>query len=142
MPRLTRRRSLAAILGGSVVSFAGLGFLGSNEKGLVQSILQRVVGSYEMEDAQFDAFMSDLETPQGKAARVKFALFRAFSATEPDTLLRFAPAGVGNKYEAYERRVVTSFLTRTDFLTVGAKVPVSFVGEPGCRNPFAKFDMA
>ncbi|MBD8678337.1 hypothetical protein [Sphingomonas sp. CFBP 13720] len=142
MPRMTRRQSIATIIGGGVVGLAGLGFVGGRETGLIDSILRRVVGPYRMDDDQFTAFVADLATPQGAAARAKFALYRAVSVTDPDTLLRFAPTSIGDKYAMYERRVVTNFLTRTDYLTVGPTGTATFNGEAACRNPFAKLDAA
>lgn len=142
MPRLTRRQSIAAVIGGGVVGLAGLGILGGRETGLIDSILRRAVGPYRMADDQFAAFVADLATPQGAAARAKFALYRAVSATDPDTLLRLAPASIGDKYAMYERRVVTNFLTRTDYLTVGSTGTTTFISEAACRNPFAKLDAA
>lgn len=142
MPRMTRRQSIAALVGGGVVGFVGLGFVGGREAGVIDSILRRVVGPYRMEDDQFAAFVADLATPQGAAGRAKFALYRAVSASDPNTLLRYVPGSIGDKYAMYERRVVTNFLTRTDYLTVGPTGTTTFNSESACRNPFAKLDAA
>jgi len=142
MPRLTRRQSIAAVAGGGVaVGLGGLGLLSSREGDLVDSILRRVVGPYRMKDEEFTRFVADLGTAPGYGGRAKVSMFRAVAATDPDTVLRIAPSAFGRKYEDYERRVVTGFLTRTDFLAVGPQQPATFIGEPGCRNPFARFDM-
>lgn len=142
MAHITRRQSIAALVLGGGVAAAGLGLIVGGEEALVASIVRRVVGPYKMSGREFGAFMRDLDTPVGSAARVKFALYRTFSATEPDTLLRFAPTGIKDGFSTYERRVVTNFLTRTDYLAVGKDKEVTFNGEAGCRNPFAKLDVA
>ena len=141
MPSLTRRQSMAALVSGGVVTaLAGVSLFAGEEEKLIGSIIHRVVGSYRMNEEQFTTFVADLDTKKGSAAHAKFALYRAFAATEPDTLLRFAPTGMRDNYNSYERRVVTNFLTRTDYLSVGAEREASFSGEAACRNPFAKFD--
>jgi len=139
MPTLSRRRLVAAVGGASVATVAGVGVAVSGEKALVASIISRVIGPHGLSDEDFTAFVADLRTYKSSAARAKFALYRAFSETDPDTLLRFAPVSFRDQYAAYERRVVTNFLTRTDYLFPGKKVQTTFLTAVGCRNPFAKF---
>lgn len=142
MPHITRRQSIAGLLGGGAVGIVGLGFLAGREGDLIDSILRRSVGPYRMEKDQFDAFVADLDTPRFPATPARFALYRAVTVTDPDTLLRLPPASFGEKYFWYERRVVTNFLTRTDFLTTGATGTVIFNEGTACLNPFAKIDYA
>jgi hypothetical protein len=140
MPPITRRTSIAALVGTGVIGLSGLHLLG-RERGLIDSILRRSVGRYRMEDDQFQAFVADLTRPED-ANPARLALYRVLSATHPDTLLRFAPASIGERHAVYERRVVTHFLTRTDFLAVSPGKPVTFNGEAACRSPFANFALA
>lgn len=143
MRSLTRRQSIAALAGGGLaIGTVGVGLLASDETGLVRSILQRSVGRFNMPEAQFSAFVSDLGSGDGWADSGRFTLFRTISSTDPDMMLSHGPAKVRDRFHSYERAVVTNFLTRTDYLKIDPrKENVSFVGDTGaCNSPFARFD--
>lgn len=143
MRHLTRRQSIAALAGGGLaVGTAGAGLLASDEAGLVQSILHRAVGRFDMPEAQFSAFVSDLGSGREWADSGRFALFRAISATGPDAVLPGGPEKLRDRFETYERTVVTNFLTRTDYAKIDPrKEKVSFIGDAGgCSSPYARFD--
>lgn len=141
MARLTRRQSLAALIGGgAAVSVLGAGMFGG-EANLVRSILSRVIGPFTMSDVDLSSFIADLETKRGTASEAKFALFRALSLSGPENMLPYAPAGLRDRFESYERQVVTNFMTRTDYVQIDPKTQhVSFVGDASCHSPFAVFD--
>lgn len=144
MRKLTRRQSIAALAGGGVAMGAlGIGLYASDEPGLVRSILGRAVGPFDMQEGDFSAFVADLDSEWGWTADAGFALFRLASAADPDVLLSYSPSAFRGLFEKYERKVVTNFLTRTDYLQIDPRTrKVSFIGDAGCRSPYARFELA
>ena len=142
MQGLTRRATIAALLGsGAAVGALAVGLRINDEEGYVRSIVERVVGPFKMADDQYAAFVDDLEIGQGWRNNARLGSFILLSVAG-GALVPYAPGDIGNKYQQFERRVVTTFLTRTDYLQIDpATQEVSFVGANGCSNPFANFDM-
>ncbi len=142
MRMFTRRQSIATLVGGGVAAGAlGLGLHVSDKADLIRLILGRVVGPFEMHVGDFSAFVADLNTGQGWAGGAKVAIFRAILSAGPDTLLSHIPWILRERFDMYERKVVTNFLTRTDYVQVDPREKnISFVGDAGCSSPFARFD--
>src|SRR5688572_9216019 len=119
MRMFTRRQSIAALVGGGLAAGGlSLGFHVSDKADLIRSILGRAVGPFEMHNADFSAFVAELDTEQGWAGGAKVAMFRAILSAGPETLLSHSPSGLRERFEMYERKVVTNFLTRTNYLQV------------------------
>ncbi|KAA9013003.1 hypothetical protein F4U94_16995 [Sphingobium limneticum] len=139
MGALTRRQTVAALIAvGGAAAMAGVGFLADDREELVRTIIRRSVGDFKMADDHFEALIEDLEEPHDKG-RVRFALYHMVAITDPDTLLRLAPSRMSESYQKYERRVVTAFLTRTDYLKINPRTDaVTFVGGEACTSPFAR----
>jgi len=141
-----RRRTLLAGLGVGalgIVGFAGLEMT-SSETELVRSILDRLVGPFNMRKPQFDSFVSDLDTYRGRAGDLKMSGYRALSSGYLQWAPDVVPDRIGDEYDRYERKVLTNFLVRTDYLQLGNPQTdfVTMIGEAPCRSPFAQFDMA
>ena len=138
---LTRRQSITALVAaGGTAALAGFGFLTDHRDNLVRTIIRRSVGPFKMADDQFEALMDDLEEPYDRG-RAKFALYRVVAATDPDTLLKLAPARLSESFQKYERRVVTAFITRTDYLKIRPENDeVTFIGGEACTSPVARWE--
>lgn len=141
MPVLTRRQTLAGIAatGGVVALGGGIGLLQDHRAALVRDILRRSVGDFRMADDHFAALLDDIDEPFAPS-RLRLAFYRAATFTGPDEqLMGLAPARIAADFEQYERRVVTAFMTRTDYLAVDPTAqPVRFIGGSACVNPFAR----
>lgn len=138
---LTRRQSMAALIaGGTAAAWYGFG-VAANEGNLIRHILDRSVGSFLMNASQFDGFMSDFHHTYGGQNKAKLAGFRLFSATGA-VGSRLAPMAVQDRYASFERKVITHFLTRTDFLKVKRGGETNFVADIGCTSPFARFELS
>ena len=142
MHGLTRRQTIAALLGGSAaVGALAMGVRISDEGSFVRSVVERVVGPFRMEETQLAAFLDDLRIGDGWRDKARVGAFAMLSVSG-GALVPHAPGGIGEKHQRFERRVVTNFLTRTDYLQIDPTAQaVSFVGESGCSNPFALFDL-
>lgn len=137
---LTRRQSLAALVaGGAAAAWYGFG-VAADEGNLFRHIIDRSVGPFSMNASQFDEFMSDFHNTYGGQNKAKLAGFRVFSATGA-VGSRLAPMAVQDRYASFERKVVTHFLTRTDYLKVKRGEEASFVADAGCTSPFARFEV-
>ncbi|MEZ0497952.1 hypothetical protein [Sphingomonas sp. IW22] len=141
MPGLTRRQSIVALAGSGLAAGAfGFGLYG-DEQGLVRAILDRVIGPFRMSDDDFTAFFDDLSADSSPVDRAKFTVYRAVSAIGTDELPG-EPMRLSERVEVYERKVVTQFITRTDYARIDPRTdPVSFIGANPCSSPFAQFDI-
>lgn len=144
MVSLTRRQSIFAIAAvGSSVAFAGVGFLISKESSIVESIIRRRVGDFQMDDEQLTALVDHLRSTLGTPGQAKTLFYRMVTATDPDTLLRWAPGRAADPFHDYERRVVTAFITRTNYLKRASPTEaITFIASDACTSPFAKFKMS
>lgn len=142
MHGLTRRQTIAGLLGGSaVVGALAVGVRLSDGDRFVRSVVERVVGPFRMEETQFVAFVDDLRIGESWRDKARVGAFNVLSVSG-GALAPHAPGDMGGKHQRFERQVVTNFLTRTDYLQIDPTAQaVSFVGESGCSNPFAVFDL-
>ncbi|WP_325284193.1 hypothetical protein, partial [Sphingomonas sp.] len=109
---------------------------------LVRSILNRVVGPFQMSDDDFTAFFDNLAENGSPVDRAKFTVYRAVAAIGADEFPR-EPTRLGERVDVYERKVVTQFITHTDYARIDPQSdPVSFIGTNSCSSPFARFDTA
>lgn len=141
MPSLTRRQALAGIAaaGGVAAIGGGLTMLPDHRAGLARDILHRSVGNFRMADDQFAALLDEIDKPFAPSQQ-RLAFYRAANAAGSDRVLGLVPARIGEEFAEYERRVVTAFITRTDYLAVDPAVQeVRFVGGEACASPFARF---
>lgn len=142
MPALTRRQTIAGIAatGGLVVVGGGAGLLAQdNRTALARSIIERSFGPFRMADDQFAALIADVEGTY-PPSRKRYAFYRAATMAVPERALAYAPGGLGEDLAQYERRVVSAFMTRTDFLSRrDEQAKLSFVGGEACTSPFARF---
>ncbi len=142
MPALTRRQTIAALLGGgAAVGALAMGMHLSDRGNFIRSTVERVVGPFRMEDAQFAAFVDDLRIGDGWRDKARTGAFTLLSVSG-GALAPYAPGDMGGKHQRFERQVLTNFLTRTDYLQIDPTTQaVSFVGDNACSNPFAVFDL-
>lgn len=141
MPSLTRRQTIAGVAatGALAALGGGLVLLPDHRAGLVRDILRRSLGDFRMADDQFAALLDAIDKPFAPS-RQRLAFYRAATATSPEQIMGMAPGLIGEEFAAYERRVVTAFVTRTDFLAVDPRrQAVSFVDTDACTSPFASF---
>jgi hypothetical protein len=133
---LTRRTVLAG-LGVSALSATGLATFetASSEAGLVRS---------NMRQPDFEAFVLDLDTYRGSAGSLKMAAYRMLSSDETQWASGLVSERIGEGYERYERKVLTNFLVKTDYLRLADPEAefASMIGDGPCQSPFARFDMA
>jgi hypothetical protein len=140
MPGLTRRQSIATLaIGGGAVGLAGI--VMEDDARFIRSVLTRAFGKFRMADDQFSAFVVDFRHDDRDRPTGALAVMHGLSSVGVDRL-------PGQSFElmqdarAYERRVVTHFVTRTDYTMIdpGADM-VNFTGKSGgCVSPFARFD--
>jgi hypothetical protein len=141
MPALTRRQTLAGIAATGGVAAVGGGILWPQDhRGeVVRGILHRSFGKFRMDDGQFAALLEDIEEPFAPSHR-RHAFYRAANALAPDRALALAPGRIGEEFDQYERRTVTAFMVRTDFLAIDpATQNVRYLGTDACTSPFARF---
>ena len=145
MAELTRRTVLAG-LGVSALSATGIATFetASSEAGLVRSILRRLVGPFNMRQPDFEAFVLDLDTYRGSAGSLKMAAYRMLSSDGTQWASSLVSERIGEGYERYERKVLTNFLVKTDYLRLADPEAefASMIGAGPCQSPFARFDMA
>lgn len=139
---LTRRQSIFAIVGGGIaVGTVGAVSIAGDEGELVRSIIHRTVGPFKMDEANFTAFVADLDTHHSWSSGAKNSLLRATSAVGPNNVLPQFP-WLRDRFLTYEREVVTKFLTKTNYLQVDpAAEDIEFDGSLPCSSPFARFDL-
>lgn len=141
MPELTRRQIFAGIAVSALVIAGGgtIGIMQDHRAELVRDILRRTVGDFRMADDQFAAMLDDIDQPFAPS-RPRLAFYRATSVAGPEPLREWGPQRIGREFEEYERRVVTVFVTRTDYLSADpAMQNVRFIGGDACSSPFARF---
>ncbi|WP_334656830.1 hypothetical protein [Sphingomonas panaciterrae] len=142
MTDFTRRQSFAVLAGGgAVIGAAGVGAFGA-EPDFARSILHRVIGDFQMPEQEFARFVSDLQSATGTVARAKRTMLRAAAAQDLAPVPN-RPFRLAEKLEEYERKVVTNFVTRTNYLRIDSRTEqVAFLGQSdSCISPFAKFDL-
>lgn len=141
MPELTRRQIFAGIaVSGAVIAGGGsIGLMQDHRAELVRDILRRSVGDFRMADDQFAALLDEIDQPFAPS-RQRLAFYRAATVAGPAPLREWGPQRIGREFEEYERRVVTTFVTRTDYLAADPMTQtVRFVGGEACASPFARF---
>lgn len=140
MVAITRRQGLAALVaGGAAAAWFGWG-VAADEGALIRRIIERSVGPFTMNPSQFDEFLYDFHDTYGGQNRIKVAAFRMLSAAGGSGA-RLVPVEVQDRHAGFERKVVTHFLTRTDYLKSDETArEVSFVPDIGCSSPFARFE--
>ncbi len=135
---MNRRTFLAGTA--ATISLAALGsaaIVFEDSYSFIPDMLHTLVGDYRMDAAQEEQFIADLAETYGAEKLTAFAgLYRLRAGT-----------GLGTEYtdekvDDYERRILTDFLTSTDYLSKQDQaVPeISYRGlRQPCSNPYAKF---
>lgn len=119
-----------------------LGLHANDQQGVLRSVIERGVGPFKMSNSEFSAFIDDLKINASWADRARFGAFAALSLGD-GKIASYGPNSVRDKFEMFERKTVTHFLIRTDFLQIEpSKSQVSFVGDNGCSSPFANLEIA
>lgn len=140
---LTRRRLLAAAFVAGIAGATG-GFMAvADRNGVVRTILHRLLGPFEIPDADFDAFVGDLA---GQAPLPDSWEADALTIIEhlPEGVMGgLLPAHIDDRRVMMERAVLAEFMLATDIqaLPKGANLRYRglFSSRP-CVNPFARFD--
>lgn len=140
---LTRRRLLAAAFVAGIAGATG-GFMAvSDRNGVVRTVLHRLLGPFEMPDADFDAFVNDLA---GKAPLPASWEADALTIVEhvPEGVLgRILPAKLNARRETMERAVLAEFMLATNLQAMPGGATLHYqglFGDRACTNPFARFD--
>ncbi|MBY0345219.1 MAG: hypothetical protein K2Q29_15315 [Sphingomonadales bacterium] len=142
MPALTRRQTMTGIAAAGLLAGigGGVGLLQDHRLHLVRGILHRSFGEFRMADDQFTALLSAIDETFAPSAQ-RLAFYRAAALAGDGRLTDWAPGRIGEEFAEYERRAVTAFMTRTDYLAIDpARQMVSFVDQNACASPFARFD--
>lgn len=141
------RRTVLAAGAAGILILAGGGAVAIGSSGreeLVRSVLARLIGPFDMADADFGHMVAAIDRrtgfPQSYKLRMVSSLERAGWA--PDAMA-VAPAGIRDDFETLERSILTEFVTRTTFLhgDEPREEPVVYLGAQPCSSPFADFSM-
>lgn len=140
MVEITRRQGLAGLgAGAAVAAWFGWG-VAADEGVLIRRIIERSVGPFTMDAPRFQDFLYDFRDTYGRQNRLKVAAFQALPGAGASAE-RLVPAKVQDLKAAFERKVVTHFLTRTDYLRItNPSQGINLVLEIGCSSPFARFE--
>lgn len=110
------------------------------DQSFIRDTLHRLVGPFRMEEAEFEAFAEAFRESAYVFGSARATPVRAAEAIGGAPLVeRFAPPGVAARMERFERELLTSFVTTTDFLATrdDPDAPVHYLGAIGCANPYA-----
>lgn len=123
---------------------AGVGLATVSSSDLARATLRRLVGPFAMGDAEFDRFFRDVVAEARVPSGFKAGVFRVAETLPGDgSKLVARAAGASDTLEAFERRLLTSFVTRTTYLQAHASgTPITYRGlVEACASPFAVLDM-
>ncbi|MBI1687011.1 hypothetical protein [Caulobacter hibisci] len=137
--------SRRSVLLGAGVSTLALGggawaFVTSHrEEDLVLSVLHRLVGPFEMSRENLTALTQEVKLP----APLKSSVLATVEQLGGAGALKKASSGANESIVDIERRALTEFITKTDYLRREAPSdPVLYKGFQSCTNPYAKFDFS
>ena len=140
MVAITRREGLAGLAAGGVAA-AWFGWrAAADESALIRRVIERSVGPFAMDEPQFLDFLDDFHDTYGGQNKFKVAAFRVLSSTgmPAEHLL---PLKVQDMKTTLERKVVTHFLTRTNYLQrENPSQMIELAADVGCSSPFARFE--
>ncbi|WP_420394397.1 hypothetical protein [Acuticoccus sp.] len=131
---------LVALGGGFTLALRGRG-------DFLRDILERAVGPFDMPTKDFEAFATSFDRELGDALGdqdgARWRAVRFIAGLVPLDILAAPDNGtrLAQKLATYERLVVTHFFVTTTFAVERGDRPVQYVGDFGCRNPFAQFAM-
>lgn len=149
MPRpISRRQALTfAVVGGAAVAAGGAGLVVAgafDKQDLARTVLTRLVGPFRMSPENLSAFVSAFEATKGFPSGIKGdALALGQGLLGGRDLSDFLPKSAAERFESFERDLLTNFVMSTNFLRgrSGPDEDVVFVGlSPACTSPFAKFE--
>ncbi|WCT73974.1 hypothetical protein PQ455_01700 [Sphingomonas naphthae] len=142
--RLSRRQTIAGLVGGAVVAGTGAVTLAAfDESDLLRAMLHRLVGPFRMKDEDFAAFRAGIERRHGFPGTAKTSLYALAEAAGARPLIDRGPAGPRREMADLERVVLAEFVTHTDYLKqAGRDVDLTYLGRGPCSSPYAKFGMA
>lgn len=136
-----------AIFGGLV----GLSTLGGLEllvasrdsTGLFKSVLQRLLGPFDMPDTNFEAFASDyVDSGRAIPSDFEIGLLRSVEWSGANAIAKSMAGAIAVKLVNFERSLMTAFVLATDFQTEARDTPLTYLGlfeNRPCANPFAEF---
>lgn len=140
----TRRQLMALAGGASVLALgAGAGLATVSSSDLARATLRRLAGPFVMADAEFDRFFGDFLAEARAPTGLKAGVLRMAEALPGGVRLVSAAPGAGAGFEVFERKLLTSFVTRTTYLQAGPSgAPITYLGvRDACSSPFAVLDM-
>lgn len=138
------RRTLLAGIGGTAILAAGGIAAGMQSGGLPEAmrrVLVRLIGPFEMDDADFARFAADFAAGRDVPSAVEadgLRLAEALGATR--TVAGLHPR-IGAKVEKFERDLLTDFALATGIDGPPAGRKLSYTGlfkSNACSNPFAR----
>lgn len=141
---LSRRHLTAGLLGIAIASTASVGsFLSFEIADYIQHVLIRMLGPFEMAEAEMAAFSRDFTRPIDLKGWTGWML-RAGGWSQMDGVLGAAgPPGIQERFESFDRTLVGAFILSTNYLEVfeAGEGRVVYHGlDAPCANPFARFD--
>lgn len=140
----SRRQLTIGLSAIAIASTASVGSLVSFEIAeYIQQVLFRLLGPFEMAEAEMAAFSRDFARPIDLKGWTGWML-RAGGWSHMDGYIGAAgPPGVRDRFEAFDRTVLGAFIQSTNYLEVfeAGRGKVVYYGlEAPCANPFARFD--
>ena len=111
--------------------------------GLFKSVLQRLLGTFNMPDAHFEAFAKDYAN-SGRAmpSDLEVGVLRSVELAGATAMAQAIAEPIAAKLGIFERSLMTAFVFATGFRSEDRTTPLTYLGlfeTRPCANPFAKF---
>ena len=142
-PGLSRRGFIKIALG--TIGLGGLARYGMTTFDVydfLNSTLERLLGKYNIADAQMRNFCNDFANSYGHKKLYKIILLEKSSTLDRIAEMLILPR-VRRAVDKFERKLLTEFIVSTSYLQVGnpANDVIEYYGmDIPCNNPFAKFE--
>lgn len=141
MAKVTRRQIIvgATVTGAILLAGGGVVVAEDHRSELPREIIIKSVGHLNMPDDQFAPMLDEIYRPFQPSMQ-RLAFYRSVLTAGPIALNQIKSHRIGDEFEKLQRRVLTEFYTKTDYLsTYDSSGPVSYLGANACSSPFANF---
>lgn len=141
MAKVTRRQIIVGSTVTGAILLAGGGFVVAQDhrSELPREIIIKSVGHLNMHDDQFAPMLDEIYRPFQPSMQ-RLAFYRSVLAAGPIALDEMKSHRIGVEFEELQRRVLTEFYTKTDYLAISdSSGLVRYLGANACSSPFANF---
>jgi hypothetical protein len=136
--KISRRNFL--LLGSGTLVLSGIGLTYSSKENFLQERLYKMLGDFDISDSDFKRFNEHFRS---FISENRYDRYHTMIQLEKFTFNgNIDPLKINERIDKWDRRLVTQFITSTDYLErQGEKV--RFIGAYlPCRNPFADYSFA